>query len=246
MTVYATLAATDEQLEAYLGEAIDTNQVVYNIQWADSNATGTEVAADSTPSLSNGTTDTIVVASPAADIKRLIVGGTIFNNDTIPHTITIQFDDNGTEYVLGRGILASGSSATLETFVTTTVNTAKVGGKIRGCISNPQAMYASRPQIFMDETAQAITVTSIFIGGPDSTPGAELAGDLKFADDMLTGVFANATVVDICDTTNGTVTITSGFDDATIPANKYVYFQLDASPNADWKDMLIIVNYTVD
>jgi hypothetical protein len=246
MTVYAILEATDEQLEAYLGEAIDTNQVVYNFQWADSTVSGTALAEGSTPSLSNGVTDTIVVASPAASTKRIIVGGTIFNNDVIPHTITIQFDDGGTEYVMGRGILASGSSATLETFVTTTINTAKVGGYRSGFVSNPQALYLSRAQIVFFRTPYALTITRIHIHGSDTTPTTELAGDLKWADDVNAGGFANAAVIDVCDTTNGVKTITTGFDDATVAAGKYVYFQMDASPHADWKDFFIEVYFTID
>jgi hypothetical protein len=246
MTIYAILAATDESLEAFLGEAIDTNEVVYNIQWADSTSNGTAIAEDSTPSLSNGTTDTTIVAAPAADTKRLVVGGTVYNKDVIPHTITIQFDDNGTEYIMGKGILASGSSATLETFVTTTVNTEKVAGRINGFVVNPQLIYSSRPQVVMFRTPFALTITRIHIHCSDTSPTTELAGDLKWADDVNAGGFANAAVIDVCDTTNGVVTITSGFDDATVAAGKYVYFQMDSSPHADIKDFYIEVYYTVD
>jgi hypothetical protein len=113
-------------------------------------------------------------------------------------------------------------------------------------ISNPQAWYTQRPQIFLKYTNVAITITDIQIACSDYSPGAELAGDLKFADDMNTGVFANATVIDVCDTTNGVKSITSGFDDATVPAGKFIYFLMDASPHADIKDFLIRVLYTVD
>ena len=116
---------------------------------------------------------------------------------------------------------------------------------LQGSISNPQATYAQRPQVFMFQTPYAITITKIHISGPDATPGAELAGDLKFADDTFTGVFANATVIDVCDTTSGVFTATS-FDDATVPSGKYIYFLMDASPNADWTDIFIRVDYTVD
>jgi hypothetical protein len=92
----------------------------------------------------------------------------------------------------------------------------------------------------------ALTITRIHIHGSDTTPTSELAGDLKFADDINTGGFANAVVIDVCDTTNGVVTITTGFDDATVPSGKYIYFQMDASPHADWKDFYIEVFYTYD
>lgn len=117
---------------------------------------------------------------------------------------------------------------------------------IRGFVSNPQAVYARRAQIVLIRTESAITITRIHIHCADTSPTAELAGDLKFADDVNAGGFANATIIDVCDTKNGVKTITSGFDDATVPAGKYVYFQLDSSPHADIKDFYIEVYYTVD
>jgi hypothetical protein len=126
------------------------------------------------------------------------------------------------------------------------VETATKTKYIRGTISNPQAWYASRAQIVLIRTDAAITITRIHIHGSDTTPTTELFGDLKFADDVNTGGFANATVIDVCDTTNGVVTITAGFDDATVPANKYIYFQMDASPHADWHDFYLEIFYSVD
>lgn len=118
--------------------------------------------------------------------------------------------------------------------------------RIFGLVSNPQAVYAQRAQITMMRTPTAITITRIHIYGSDTTPTSELAGDLKFADDINIGGFANATIIDVCDTTSGVKTITTGFDDATVPAGKYIYFQMDASPHTDWKDFYIEVYYTVD
>lgn len=113
-------------------------------------------------------------------------------------------------------------------------------------VSNPQAVYDQRAQIVLQRTSAAITITRIHIHGNDVTPTAELAGDLKFADDVATGGFANATVIDVCDTTSGVFTATSSFDDATVPSGKYIYFQMDASPHADWTDFYIEYYYTVD
>jgi len=114
-----------------------------------------------------------------------------------------------------------------------------------GTIVDPQAAYALRAQVPIGLTTAAITITSIKVRLNDSTPGAELAGDLKFADDQFTGSFANATVIDVCDTTSGAFTATS-FDDATVPSGKFVYFQFDASPHADIISVFIQILYTVD
>jgi hypothetical protein len=116
---------------------------------------------------------------------------------------------------------------------------------LQGSVSNPQAVYAQRPQIFMYQAPWAMTVTKIHISNPTTD---DIVGDLKFADDTLTGVFAGATVIDICDSTSGsfTVSASSDMDDATVPANKYIYFSLDSSPAAAVKDFFIRIDYTVD
>lgn len=113
-------------------------------------------------------------------------------------------------------------------------------------VSNPQLVYTQRPQVVLFRAPAALTITRIHIHGSDTSPGTELAGDLKWADDVNTGGFANAAVIDVCDTTNGVFTATSSFDDATIASGKYVYFQMDASPHADWVDFYIEIYYTLD
>jgi len=98
----------------------------------------------------------------------------------------------------------------------------------------------------MFRASAALTITRIHIACYDYSPTAEFAGDLKFADDINNGGFANATIIDVVDTTNGVTTIVAGFDDATVPSGKYVYLQMDASPHADIKDLYIEVYYTLD
>ena len=115
---------------------------------------------------------------------------------------------------------------------------------LRATVSNPQAVYAQRAQIPIMLTPYAITITSIKINTGQTAQ--EMAGDLKFADDIVAGSFANATVIDVCDTTSGMFTATAGFDDATIPSGKEIYFQMDASPNAAIKDLKLEIQYTVD
>jgi len=190
--------------------------------------------------------------------------GTNGTDASVTNTTTAEndmiFGDASNDWVTktlaeGKGILGVPSSASIAE-VTTGTDTDKfvtpdalMNGVVHvwgGTISNPQAVYARRPQLFIDKTTAAVTVTSIFADCNDPSPTAEIAWDLKFADDMHDGVFANATVVDVMDTTNGTFSATSGFDDATIPANKFVYIQFDSSPHVDIKDILVKILYTVD
>lgn len=116
-----------------------------------------------------------------------------------------------------------------------------------GTVTNPGGYYTNiRAQIPLFRAAAALTITRIHIHGSDTTPTAEMALDLKFADDLNTGGFANATVIDVCDTTNGVFTETSTFSDATVPSGKYVYWSLDSAPHADWKDFYYEIYYTFD
>jgi len=119
--------------------------------------------------------------------------------------------------------------------------------EVSGTVAAPNSYYTNiRAQIPLFRADAALTITRIHIHGADTTPTAEMALDLKFADDLNTGGFANATVIDVCDTTNGVFTATSSFDDATVPSGKYVYLQLDAAPHVDWKDFYYEVYFTYD
>lgn len=114
----------------------------------------------------------------------------------------------------------------------------------KGTISNPQAVYAQRPQIPIMTAPQALTITRISL--KTNQTAQQVAGDLKYADDITDGSFANATVIDVCDTTSGAFSATSGFDNASVAAGKEIYFQLDASPNAAIKDFKLEFYYTFD
>jgi len=113
-------------------------------------------------------------------------------------------------------------------------------------IADPQALYLLRAQIPLFRAPAALTFTRIHLLLNDSTPTAEFAGDLKFADDQFDGSFANATVIDVCDTTSGAFTATSSFDDATVPSGKYVYLQMDASPHVDIESIFLDLAWTYD
>lgn len=118
------------------------------------------------------------------------------------------------------------------------------GEKVRAVVIQPQAVYLIRAQIPLFRADAALTITRIHLHCNDVSPTTELAGDLKFADDLA--AFANATVIDVCDTTNGVFTATSGFDDATVPSGKYIYFQLDSAPHEDISELYLEVYYTYD
>jgi hypothetical protein len=118
---------------------------------------------------------------------------------------------------------------------------------VSGTIADPNDYYTNvRPEIPIMRAKADLTITRIHIHGPDSTPTSEMALDLKWADDIFTGSFANASVIDVCDTSSGVVTITAGFDDATVASGKYIYWSMDSAPHADWVDFWFEIHYTYD
>jgi hypothetical protein len=115
-------------------------------------------------------------------------------------------------------------------------------GKVRGYISAPDSVYVVRPQVMLFRADAALTISRIHIHL--TTTAQDIAGDLKFADNPAS--LAGATVIDVCDTTSGVFTGISGFNDATVPSGKYVYFQFDSSPHVDIDGIYFEVFYTYD
>lgn len=171
---------------------------------------------------------------------------------TDENLIQIAVDRSVTAFATGTWIYgvnpaAGGSDGviTLENFETQVSKS--ITREVSGTIGHPNGWYTNiAPQIFLFQAPAAVTITRIHISGADSSPTSEMALDLKYADDTYIGGFANAVVMDVCDTTNGVFTATSSFDDATVPSGKYVYFQMDAAPHLDWKYFNFRVTYTLD
>jgi len=106
----------------------------------------------------------------------------------------------------------------------------------------PADLYGLRPQIPLLRTTGSITLTRIHLSC--SSTSIDIDGKLKYADN--TSSFSGSVLVDICDTTSGLVTIASGFDDATINENKYLYFEFTAEPDGDLDDVYLELQYTYD
>ena len=151
----------------------------------------------------------------------------------------------------GKGMVELATTAEVITGTSTTLVpsvAAMVAGtihRVRGHVSNPQVVYAQQAQLFIMRAEANLTITRIHIH-LNCDPTTEMAGDLKWADDLITGTYANATVIDICDTTAGIFTVTAGMDDPTVASGKYIYYQWDASPHADIKSIYFEMYYTLD
>jgi hypothetical protein len=116
---------------------------------------------------------------------------------------------------------------------------------LRGTVSEPKGYYDNVDThiCLWPATDAAITITKIQITC-DADPTTELDIDLMWADAFIG--LGNAAVIDVCDTTAGVVTITSGFDDATVASGKCILWRIGAAPDAATTQFSFVIEYTYD
>lgn len=102
------LTETTDNLQAVLAGTVTTNQLQCFASWRDVNTT--DYIPGRTLTNTNNTTDVNLVPAPGASTRRVVDFLSIYNHDTINATVTVKMDANGTEYILWRGILASGET----------------------------------------------------------------------------------------------------------------------------------------
>lgn len=100
------LTETTDNLQVVLDGAVTTNQLQCVTSWRD--ITTTAYTPGRTVTVTNDTTDVNIVSAPAASTQRVVDMISIYNADTVPQTVTIKFDANGTEYILYRQTIANG------------------------------------------------------------------------------------------------------------------------------------------
>ena len=100
------LSQTTDNLQVVLGGNVTASQLQCAAFWRD--VTTTDYTPGRTLAVTNNTTDVNVVAAPAASTQRVIDFLSVYNTDTVNATVTVKLDANGTEYILWRGILATG------------------------------------------------------------------------------------------------------------------------------------------
>lgn len=102
------LSQTTDILEVKMGGAKTTNEAQCFTSWRD--ITTTSFSPDKLPVNTNGSTPVSVAGSPAASTQRVVDLLNIYNADTVTQTITVQFNANGTRYVMISASLATGES----------------------------------------------------------------------------------------------------------------------------------------
>jgi hypothetical protein len=104
------LANTTDTIEVVLGGSVTTNQLRCVSAWRD--VTTTAYTPGRTVTNTNNTTAVAAVAAPGASTQRVVDLISVYNADTVSQTVTVKYDDNGTEYVLWSGTLTSGETLT--------------------------------------------------------------------------------------------------------------------------------------
>lgn len=100
------LTATTDNLQVVLGGAVTTNQLNCLTSWRD--ITTTAYTPGRTRVNTNNTTDVNIVPAPASSTQRVVDYVSVYNADTVNATVTIKFDDNGTEAVVYKATLVTG------------------------------------------------------------------------------------------------------------------------------------------
>ena len=90
------LDSTSKSIRGVLGAAHTTNPVDFTVTYADSTVTSFTEASG--VAQSNGTTNTEILAAPAASTQRVIKSITVWNHDTVDQTVTLYLRVTATDY----------------------------------------------------------------------------------------------------------------------------------------------------
>ena len=99
------LTATTDTIKVDLLAAHTTNPLDVYATWRDLTTTGYTPGRTSTTT--NGTTAVDAVGSPGAATQRVVDYLSVYNRDTVAHTVVVSYFDNATERVLIRVVLGT-------------------------------------------------------------------------------------------------------------------------------------------
>lgn len=232
---------TAQKLEIVLGGTVTTNQLQFVASYIDTTDDVTGVQHGTT----NNTTDVELVAAPSADL-RLVRSIHIYNADTASATVTVKYDQSATERILRKASIAAGSTLVYDsqagwyvdspygaqgpTGLTGATGATGATGPQGPSVTQSESITIETPTNAEDAsvffTAVAITITkmaAVLTGS--STPS--VTWTVRHSTDR------NATgneVVTSGTTTTSTTTgsIVTSFNDATIPANSFVWLETTA------------------
>jgi hypothetical protein len=106
------LDTTTKTIKVAMSGAAATSNPEFTVAYADSTSSSlTEGALDGAL---NGTSDVTVVSAPASSTRRVIKWITIENKDTAAVTLTVKYDNNGTQRIIANVTLAVGDTWTTD------------------------------------------------------------------------------------------------------------------------------------
>jgi hypothetical protein len=120
------LDTTTKSLLAVLASSVTTNQPEFTVAYADN--TGSAFTEGSTDGTFNGTSDVTLVSAPANSTRRVVKSLFIYNKDTVSHTFTIKYDNNGTQRHTHKFTLGSGETWNLDTNTVSSTSSAVTTG----------------------------------------------------------------------------------------------------------------------
>lgn len=100
------LTATTQKLQLSLGGAATTNELPTTISYSDKTASAYTGGVQLTNS--NGSTPVDILSAPGASTVRDVDYISVYNRDTVAQTVTIVFDNNGTDYIICSVAMDSG------------------------------------------------------------------------------------------------------------------------------------------
>ncbi len=98
----------NDNLEVSLGASHTTNALPVIASYRDADAAAGTLVLGRNTAATNGTTPVTAVAAPSGSVQRLIDTLSIYNHDTVSHTVTVTYDNNGTDRIAGKWNLAPG------------------------------------------------------------------------------------------------------------------------------------------
>lgn len=105
------LDSTLKSLEIILAGAVTTNQLPYVLSYVDLLSSDQSVSAvGSNDGATNNGTAVTVLAAPAASHTRHVRELTVYNADTVPATLTLRYNDNGTTRIIVKVTMAVGDN----------------------------------------------------------------------------------------------------------------------------------------
>lgn len=190
----AILDTPTKSLRIVLGEAKGTLDCDILAFWGAQTSTGFVPAANDL--VSNGTTAVTVVPAPGAGEQRQVNEVRLFNNDTITHNVTLQFDNGGTIRVVEAApVLAGGEFL----YTPSSTNAASGGGGSAEWNAGTVNAISGNLAISSDtlDLANSISISGTATAAAASISGLVQAGTLASGGDATVTLLLSAGTIEV-------------------------------------------------